>query len=165
MANPNPFRIGGQVFVHADHVCIAKPHEGPNRGVPYRFLSAKSLSASNDGKAIELRGSRIEAVAVALAESSSSFSIGLEVMHEAVAYADFCGPGAQRMAHEIEIVFTRPGLAPVTFYIRDAIMEKLLNLKSDSGAQPTNEISGKNRVLEIGYRRKILNPFARPVSI
>jgi hypothetical protein len=69
------------------------------------------------------------------------------------------------MAHEIEIVFTRPGLAPVTFYIHDAIMEKLVNLKSDSGAQPTNEISGKNRILEIGYRGKILNPFAVPVSI
>lgn len=163
-AQNKPFLIGGAMFVHADHVLKLTPHDGPNAGQPWRSKMAKSLSAENGGKAIVAKGGTIVPVAIALAETEGSFTIGFDVMQGSMDYLDWCGPGAQRMIHQGQIIFTRPGLAPISFYLIGMIIEKGFGLKSDAGAQPSDELTGKMRLLEIGLKGKRINPFALPVG-
>jgi hypothetical protein len=159
-----PFLIGGQMFVHADHILKLTPGAGPNAGQPWQSKFAKSLEAKNEGKAIVAKGGTIVPVAIAMGESEGSFTIGFDVMQGSIDYLDWCGDGAQRMTHQGQIIFIRPSVAPVTFYLVDMILEKAFGLKSDAGAQPSDEFSGKMRLLEMKVKGRRINPFRVPAG-
>jgi len=163
MGNPiNPFIIGGQMYVHADHVLMLTPGAGPNAGQPWRTKGAKSIDAKNEGKAIVAKGGTIVPVAIAMGETEGSFTLGFDVMQFSIDYLAYCGDGAQRMTHQGQLIFTRPSVAPVTFYMIDMIIEKGFGVKSDAGAQPSDEFSGKMRLMEIMAKGKRINPFRLP---
>ncbi|HSM93379.1 MAG TPA: hypothetical protein VLT47_10885 [Anaeromyxobacteraceae bacterium] len=159
------FRIGGTMFTHADVVVKFTPYEGGNKGIPFRIVAPKSLDASNEGKAIVARGAEIEVVSLGMGESVGKWSLGVDVMQIATDYEVHCGPGAARMRHDAQIIFTRPSLAPITFHLEFMIIEKGFGgFKSESGAQPTNEFSGQCRKVLMERGGVKYDPFKLPAG-
>lgn len=159
------FRIGDDVFVHADASIKFIPSLGPNKGQPFLVRAVKSLSGELGGKAVAMMGTSIVPVAVALASAEPSFSFGLDVMQVSVDLAEHAGDGYARMPYQIMIVMSRPGLAPVTFIFDQCIVEKGFGLKSDAGAQATDEMSGKCRNIRLKYKGTIYEPFKLPGGV
>lgn len=159
---PNPFRLGDNIFVHADAVCRLTPTEGGAKGKPFTVRACSKLELKFNGKSVTAKGNSIIPVAIALAEAEPSFSIGLDVAQVSVDYAEWCGDGYLRMPHGIVVTCTRPGLAPVSFKLRQAIIENGFGFSSDAGNQAKDEISGKMRELILNYKGKDYNPFALP---
>ena len=156
------FRIGDRVFVHADGSAKMTPEEGRSAGQPFTVRAAKSIKCEFNGKAVVMRGNRIEPVAIELAEAEPSFAIGLDVMQVSVDLAEHVGDGYARTRYGIVVVYTRPQLAPVSFLIEGGIVEKGFGLDSESGGGPKDEISGKCRTIRLKYKGKIYDPFALP---
>lgn len=156
------FRIGDDVFVHADGASKFIPSLGPNKGQPFLVRAVKSMTGELGGKAIAMMGNSIEPVAIALASAEPSFSFGLDVMQVAIDLAEHVGDGYARMPYQIITTMSRPGLAPVSFIFHQCIVEKGFGIKSDAGAQATDEISGKCRSIRLKYKGKIYDPFKLP---
>lgn len=160
-----PFQIGSNIFVHADASVKLIPLEGPNANQPFTVRACSKLEAKTNGKAITAMGNSIVPVAIAMASAEPSFSIGLDVAQVSVDYAEHCGSGYKRMAHNIIVTMTRPGLIPVTFKVVTAIIENGFDLMSDQGAQAKDEFSGKMRELILRYKGEDLNPFTLPGAL
>ena len=87
------------------------------------------------------------------------------VMQAGADYEAHCGDGAARMRHDGQLIFTRPGLAPITFHLVFMIMEKGFGaFKSEAGAQPTNEFSGPCRKVLMEMNGRKYDPFKLPVG-
>lgn len=159
------FRIGDNVFTHADGQIKLIPLEGPKAGQPFTVRSAKSMSAELGGKAVALMGNSVVPVAVVLASAEPSFTFGLDVMQVSVDLAEHVGDGYARIRYDGVVVFTRPGLAPVTFILKGCVIEKGFGFKSDSGGAPGDELGGKFRQLQLKYKGKTSDPFALPGGV
>lgn len=160
-----PFAIGSNIFVHADASVKLIPTEGANKGIPFTVRACSKIEAKKNGKAITAMGNSIVPVAIAMASAEPSFSVGLDVAQVSVDYAEHCGDGYQRMAHNIIVTATRPGLVPVTFKIVHGIVENGFDLLSEQGAQAKDELSGKMRELILVYRGRDYNPFTLPGAL
>lgn len=160
-----PFKVGSNIFVHADVVTKLIPLEGPRANQPFTVLSCNKLEAKKNGKAITAQGNSIVPVAIALASAEPSFSLGLDVGQVSIDYAEHCGDGYQRMRHNIVTTATRPGLVPVTFKIVSAIIENGFDLASAAGEKVTDEFSGKMINLILHYKGRDYDPFALPGGV
>ena len=159
------FRIGDDVHVHADASISFTPSLGPNKGIPFPVRACKSMAGDHNGKAIAMMGTSILPVAIALASAEPSGSFGLDVAQVSVDYLEHCGNGAARMQHRIVVTMNRPGLAPVGFIFEQFVFEKGFGLKSDAGAQMSDEMSGKCRRIMTKYKGKLFDPFTLPGAV
>lgn len=159
------FRVGSNVFVHADAVCKLTPLEGDSRGQPFTIKAASKFEAKLNAKVLAVKGNAIVPVALAMGEAEPSFSIGLDTAMVSVDYAEHCGSGWMRMAHNIVVTMTRPGLAPVTFKLKTCFFENGFGLMSDAGSQVKDDLSGKFRELLLDYKGKELDPFKLPGGV
>lgn len=159
------FSIGSNIFVHADATCKLTPKEGDRRGQPFTIKAASKLEAKLNGKVIAVKGNSILPVALAAGDAEPSFSIGLDTVLVSVDYAEHCGSGYMRMAHDIVITMTRPGLVPLTFELLTCQFEQGFGLMSDVGAQAKDDLSGKFREFKLKYKGKTLEPFKLPGGV
>ena len=159
------FQVGSNIFVHADATLKMIPLEGERANQPFTFRSSNKLEAKTNGKAITAMGSSIIPVAVVMASAEPSFAIGLDVAQESVDYIEHCGSGYKRMAHNIIITCTRPGLQPVTFKLFMCIIENGFDLNSAQGAQLKDDLSGKMRNLVLTYKGQNYDPFLLPGGV
>lgn len=159
------FQVGSNIFVHADAVVKLIPLEGPSANQPFTVKACNKIEGKTNGKAITAMGNSIVPVAIAMASAEPSFSLGLDVAQVSVDYAEHCGDGYKRMAHNIVVTMTRPGLVPVTFKIVTAIIENGFDLMSDQGAQVKDEFSGKMRNLILHYKGRDYDPFKLPGGV
>jgi hypothetical protein len=157
-----PFRLGGTMFMDADRTLTLTPYEGQSAGVPFKTVAVKSLDFGDKGKAVAARGAEIEAASLGLGESLADWKIDFDVMKAAVDYTLHCGNGWKRMRHDGALIFTRPGLAPVTFHLEFMIIEEGGGVKSGGSAQPTDGWSGKARKVLIETEGQKIDPFALP---
>lgn len=157
------FALGGKVFVHADVVVVMTPYEGPSAGLPFTFLACNKLETKHNGKSVTIKGNSIVPVSLALAEAEPSWSLGLGTALVAIDYAEHCGgKGHGRMAHDIVLTATRPGIQSVTFNIVQAIIENGFGFMSDAGGEAKDEFSGKNRQTIMVYKGQEYDPFTLP---
>lgn len=159
------FRIGDKIHTHADGRVVFTPEEGARAGQPFAVRACKSMGLELGGKVISLVGNQIEPVANALASAEPSISIGLDVAQVSLDLADWAGDGYARMAWGASITLNRPGLPPMTWLASHVIWEKGFGFKSDSGASPTDEFSGKFTQVRVKYKGRTLNPFALPGTV
>lgn len=155
------FKIGANVFVHADGQVKFIPEEGGSAGLPFS-MRAKAFSGEHNGKAIALKGNTILPVTVALAEAEPSFSVGLDVMQMSIDLAEHVGDGYARIPYQIIVTYSRPRLAPVSFILNKCIIEKGFGFKSESGGAASDEISGKCREILMKYKGRTYDPYKLP---
>lgn len=140
------FKLGGVVYAHADGKVTLRPRiQG---GQQKTFLSAKSFEGDANVEAFLLEGTAGQAVAIGVAMSKPDWKIELSNFEEILQYAKLCGPGYQRMHHDVGISFTQ-GARTATVAIGNCVIEKGWGLKSETSGGPGTSMSGKALTLDL----------------
>jgi len=142
------FRIGDAVFTHANAIVVMTPRRAGASGSQQTFYSAKSFEGDANVEAFFVEGTSHEAVAIGVGVAKPDFKIGGVTLEEILDYAARCGPGYQEAHHDITLTLKQGSKVATAKWI-DAVIEKGWGLKTESGSNPNNEISGKARRFEL----------------
>lgn len=137
------FKYKGVVYSHSNATLTITPLEGQSAGVPFRIQSLKSWSAKPGLESEGLPGSSLEPVAIVNTAGVPDWEAELSVLAEERALLKHFGPGAATIPANVELTWQRQGLPTQTDYVKETLITRWGDSKSDTGSGPSSTIGGK----------------------